>query len=143
MPRKEGERRQIFHQLRHDGRTLIFFESPRRLAETLVDMATEFGADRQAAVARELTKTFEEVQRGCLGELAQWAQQDVKGEISIVVEGDSQSAQSGTVGQDVIDDVRELVDLGVRLKDAAGYVAGRSGLRKNQVYQAVVALSAE
>ncbi|WP_216381844.1 16S rRNA (cytidine(1402)-2'-O)-methyltransferase [Arcanobacterium phocae] len=143
--RKSGERRQLFSKLKYDERTLIFFESPRRLAETLADMAAEFGPDRRAAVARELTKTFEEVQRGSLAALTGWAHdRDVKGEISIVVEGCSRPAsEDDGVGQQAIDDVRELVELGVRLKDAAGYVAQRHGLRKNKVYQAVVALTAD
>lgn len=134
-PRKSGERQQLFGQLKTDPRTLIFFESPRRLAETLTDMAAVFGADRLGAVARELTKTFEEVRRGTLEELAEWAQSDVKGEISIVVEGYTPTHGSGECPPEVLADVHELVSLGVRLKDAAGYVAQRSGLRKNLIYK--------
>lgn len=134
-PRKSGERQQLFGQLKTDPRTLIFFESPRRLAETLTDMAAVFGSDRLGAVARELTKTFEEVRRGTLEELAEWAQSDVKGEISIVVEGYTPTHSSDECPPEVLADVHELVSLGVRLKDAAGYVAQRSGLRKNLIYK--------
>lgn len=66
---------------------MVFFESPSRLAATLDDMATAFGADRRAAVCRELTKLFEEVRRGGAAELAAWAAEGVKGEIVVVVEG--------------------------------------------------------
>ncbi|QRV01986.1 16S rRNA (cytidine(1402)-2'-O)-methyltransferase [Arcanobacterium phocisimile] len=137
--RKSGERRQAFAKLSRDERTMIFFESPRRLHETLVDMSAVFGADRQAAVARELTKVYEEVRRGSLAELVEWSAGEVKGEISLVVAGyrDNPAGQS-VVTPELIADVRELTELGARMKDAAGFVAKRAGVRKNVLYQAVL-----
>lgn len=118
---------------------MIFFESPRRLHETLKDMSAIFGADRPAAVARELTKVYEEVARGSLAELVEWSAGEIKGEISIVVGGyRDDCAGQREIAPEVIADVKELVELGVRMKDAAGFVAQRAGLRKNVLYQAVL-----
>jgi len=85
-PRKPGERRSLFARLAAEPRTLVFFEAPHRIAGTLADLAAAFGADRPAALCRELTKTYEEVRRGSLGELAAGAD-DVRGEITLVVAG--------------------------------------------------------
>lgn len=139
--RKSGERLRTFEGLARDGHTLIFFESPRRLHDTLVDMAEVFGGDRMAAVARELTKTYEEVKRGTLEELVEWSATEVKGEICIVVEGYSQASGEGegsVVDPDWVAEVRALADLGLRLKDAAGHVAARVGARKNELYKAAL-----
>src|SRR4051812_27592397 len=87
-PRKEGERRRTLEALAAEPRTMVFFEAPHRLPATLAAMAQAFGADRPAAVARELTKTYEEVRREPLGDLARWAaDSDVLGEITLVVAG--------------------------------------------------------
>src|SRR5271166_4107258 len=77
-PRRAGERARRFAELTDERRTMVFFESPRRLAKTLADLAGTLGADRRAVVCRELTKTHEEIRRGTLGELAQWAGPDRK-----------------------------------------------------------------
>lgn len=89
LPRKAGERRSRLREVAAERRTLVFFESTHRIEDTLAAMAEEFGADRRAAVCRELTKTYEEVRRGGLGELAAWAVANggVRGEITVVVEG--------------------------------------------------------
>src|SRR5437879_6275039 len=73
--------------LADERRTIVFFEAPHRLADSLADLAEAFGADRRAAVCRELTKTYEEVKRGTLAELAHWASGEVRGEITLVVAG--------------------------------------------------------
>ena len=86
-PRKAGERRRALASVATDQRTLVWFEAPHRIVETLTAMAEVLGADRRAAVCRELTKTYEEVRRGTLGELAVWAADGVRGEITIVVAG--------------------------------------------------------
>ena len=138
--RKAGERKTAFQKLSTDERTMIFFESPRRLHETLVDMASEFGADRRAAVARELTKTYEEVRRGTLAELVAWSADEVKGEISIVVEG-FRSTGDTAIDSTLVSEVLNLAALGLRLKDAAGHVAAREGLRKNELYSAALSAS--
>lgn len=85
--RRPGPRRARFAALAAEERTMVFFESPHRLAATLADAAAELGADRRAAVCRELTKTYEEVRRGRLGELAAWAAGGVRGEITVVIAG--------------------------------------------------------
>src|SRR5262245_8771477 len=87
VPRKAGERSRRLGGLRDERRTMVFFESPRRLARTLADMAAAFGPDRRAAVCRELTKTHEEIRRGTLAELEQWAAEGVLGEITLVIAG--------------------------------------------------------
>lgn len=138
--RKAGERKTAFQKLATDERTMIFFESPRRLHETLVDMASEFGADRRVAVARELTKTYEEVRRGTLAELVAWSADEVKGEISIVVEG-FRSTGDTAIDSTLVSEVLNLAALGLRLKDAAGHVAAREGLRKNELYSAALSAS--
>ena len=95
LPRKAGERRTRLREVEGERRTLVYFEAPHRLDDTLAAMAEIFGADRRAAVCRELTKTYEEVKRGPLGELAAWAAEGVRGEITIVVEGAPESGPRG------------------------------------------------
>ena len=87
LPRKAGERAARLAELADERRTMVFFESPHRLADALAALAAAFGADRPAAVCRELTKTYEEVRRGTLAELAAWAADGVRGEITLVVAG--------------------------------------------------------
>ncbi len=86
-PRRPGQRARRFAELAADRRTLVFFESPRRLAATLGELAGAFGPERPGAVCRELTKVHEEIRRGTLGELAAWAADGVRGEITLVVGG--------------------------------------------------------
>src|SRR5690349_16106223 len=87
LPRKAGERRRRLASLADERRTMVFFESPHRLADALADAAAAFGPEREAAVCRELTKTYEEIRRGSLTELVSWAAESVKGEITLVVGG--------------------------------------------------------
>lgn len=135
-PRREAERRRVFAELGDERRTMVFFDSPHRLAQTLSAMAAVFGPDRRAAVCRELTKTYEEVRRGSLGELADWAAEGVRGEVSIVVAG----APAGEARvADHVGEVLERVAAGERLKDAAGAVAAATGLSKRELYQAALA----
>ena len=87
-PRRPGERQRRFAELAGDRRTQVYFESGRRLASTLTELAASHGEDRQAVVCRELTKTHEEIRRGTLAELAAWAGSGaVRGEITLVVAG--------------------------------------------------------
>ena len=134
LPRKEGEATRYLQDLATDPHTLIFFESPRRAAATLSRMAEVFGADRPAALCRELTKDYEEVRRGPLGELAAGAD-DVLGEVTIVVAGYQRSARA----QDHVGAVLALAAEGMRLKDAAAEVAAATGARKNDLYKAALA----
>ncbi|MBR6459187.1 MAG: 16S rRNA (cytidine(1402)-2'-O)-methyltransferase [Actinomycetaceae bacterium] len=137
VPRKQGERLAALQALAREERTMIFFESPRRLGQTLADMAEVFGPERLGAVCRELTKTHEDVRRGALGELASTYAGEVLGEIVIVVAG-YVSDGGGDVNEADVREVCELADLGVRLKDAAGHVAARTGARRNALYQAAL-----
>ncbi|MDQ1669277.1 MAG: rRNA (cytidine1402-2-O)-methyltransferase [Actinomycetota bacterium] len=137
LPRKSGERAARLRELSAERRTLVFFEAPHRLAAALEAMAESFGPERRAAVCRELTKTYEEVRRGGLGDLVTWAADGVRGEITVVVEG---AAAPGPVDVDVLVPlVLDRVTKGERLKDAAADVAQAHGLGRREVYQAVLA----
>ncbi|WP_026127331.1 16S rRNA (cytidine(1402)-2'-O)-methyltransferase [Nocardiopsis lucentensis] len=119
-----------------ERRTMVFFESPHRIAATLTAMADAFGPDRRAAVCRELTKTYEEVRRGGLGELAAWAAEGVRGEISVVVEGARPGGGSASPA-DLIAAVSALEEEGVRRKEAISRVAKEAGVPKREVYDLV------
>ncbi len=134
--RKAGERGRQLVALADERRTMVFFEAPHRLAETLRAMADAFGADRSAAVCRELTKTYEEVRRGPLADLAGWAADGVRGEITVVVAG---AVPRRVSVPEALPAVRDLVDGGLRLKDACGQVAADTGLSKKALYDAAVA----
>lgn len=135
-PRKPGERARVFADLAQDPRTLLFFESPHRTGATLAAMAEAFGADRPAAVCRELTKTYEEVVRGTLAELAIWAQGEVRGEVCLVVAGSTGPQRVPEVGE-LVEEVSELVRSGYRMKDAVKVTAGRHGVSGRELYDAV------
>lgn len=140
-PRRAGERASAFAELSAERRTMVFFEAPHRVADTLAAMAAAFGADRPAVVCRELTKTYEEVRRGPLADLAGWAASGtVLGEITVVVRG---AATAPAVATDaLVREVEALVARGARLKEAVGAVATGSGARRNEIYEAVLAARA-
>jgi 16S rRNA (cytidine1402-2'-O)-methyltransferase len=117
-------------------RTCVFFESPHRLAATLADAAKILGAERSAAVCRELTKPYEEVRRGGLGALAEWAADGVRGEITVVLAG-APLANSTDVAE-LVGEVTERVTAGERLKDAVTAVATEYGVPKRDLYQAAI-----
>ncbi|ONI64053.1 16S rRNA (cytidine(1402)-2'-O)-methyltransferase [Leifsonia sp. ALI-44-B] len=137
LPRKPSERRQALHALAAERRTMVFFESPNRLAASLHDMAGEaaFGPTRRVVVCRELTKMFEEVKRGTAHELALWADPGVRGEICVVVEGAPERIIDAEEG---IRQVRALVAGGMRVKEAAAEVAEATGMSKRDLYQAAI-----
>jgi 16S rRNA (cytidine1402-2'-O)-methyltransferase len=135
LPRTPGRRAAAVAALAGEPRTLVFFESPRRVAASLAALAEGFGADRPAAVCRELTKTYEEVLRGSLGELAAWAAStEVLGEVTLVVGGRTAPAVAD-VGA-MVAEVRSRVAAGMRLKDAVTEVAGAAGYPKRELYDA-------
>jgi len=136
LPRKAGERSRVLAEAAQERRTLVYFEAPHRLAETLEAMSEAFGPERRAAVCRELTKTYEEVRRGTLAELATWAAEGVRGEITVVVAG---AERVVTSVDDALHGIRERVAAGERLKDVAADVASRTGLSKKALYDAAVA----
>ncbi|TYP86208.1 16S rRNA (cytidine1402-2'-O)-methyltransferase [Blastococcus xanthinilyticus] len=138
LPRKGGERRSRFAGLADERRTMVFFESPHRLADALADAAGAFGGEREAAVCRELTKTYEEVRRGGLAELAAWAAEGVRGEITLVVAGAPERAVELTAGE-LAAAVAVEEAAGATRKDAIRAVVTRTGLPRRTVYDAVVA----
>lgn len=136
LPRKPGERARALADLAGERRTMVFFEAPHRLAVSLEAMATAFGAARRAAVCRELTKTWEEVRRGALAELAAWAAIGVRGEVTVVVGGADAVVSSV---EDALPGIRERVAAGERLKDVSADVAASTGLSRKALYDAALA----
>jgi 16S rRNA (cytidine1402-2'-O)-methyltransferase len=141
LPRKGGERRTKLASLADERRTMVFFESPHRLADALADAAGAFGDDRAAAVCRELTKTHEEIRRGPLADLAAWAADGVKGEITLVVGGAS-AAPVELSPEELAASVAAEEAAGASRKDAIRAVVVRTGLPRRTVYDAVVAAKA-
>lgn len=132
LPRKPGDRRGTLRGLATEARTMVFFESPNRLAASLTDMATVFGETRRVVVCRELTKFYEEVKRGTAAELAEWAAAGVRGEICVVVAGAEPRIMDIATG---VAEVLSLVEGGARLKDAASDVSTATGLSKRDLYE--------
>lgn len=138
-PRRSGERRGYLDDLADERRTLVFFESPHRVAGTLTDMIAAFGADRPAALARELTKTHEEVRRASLGDLATSVAADPpRGEITLVVGGAVPGAVVVEAAGDLAAAVAALEATGTTRKAAISAVAKAHGRPKREVYAAVV-----
>jgi 16S rRNA (cytidine1402-2'-O)-methyltransferase len=133
VPRKSGERKRLFGQLVAERRTMVFFEAPHRIHESLVDAAEVFGSDRPAAVARELTKKFEQTIRGTLLDLVEWASVAQKGEMVLVIGG---APEESIEAVDLVREVRQLTASGVGLKQAVAQVASMHGASKSELYQA-------
>jgi 16S rRNA (cytidine1402-2'-O)-methyltransferase len=139
LPRKAGERLGRLREVAEERRTLVYFEAPHRLDDTLAAMADVFGGDRRAAVCRELTKTYEEVKRGPLKELAAWAAEGVRGEITVVVEGAPRTAGPELSAAELARRVAVREEAGEGRKDAIAAVALTVGVPKRTVFDAVVA----
>ncbi|TDC09724.1 16S rRNA (cytidine(1402)-2'-O)-methyltransferase [Nonomuraea longispora] len=135
-PRKPGERARRLAALAGEERTMVFFEAPHRLASSLAAMAEAFGPGREAAVCRELTKTYEEVRRGGLGELAAWAESGVKGEITVVVAGHVARAEEQDMDA-LVAQVDRMVAEGTQRKLAVAEVAKGAGVPKRELYDLV------
>ncbi|MFF0489933.1 16S rRNA (cytidine(1402)-2'-O)-methyltransferase [Nocardia sp. NPDC004068] len=138
-PRKSGPRKQWLRTLIREPRAVVFFEAPHRLADSLTDAVEILGPDRRAAVCRELTKTYEEVVRGTLAELAAWATEHARGEITVVIEG-AQPLSADPA--DLVDEVEALVTEGIRLKEACAEIAAATGASRRELYDAVLAARA-
>ncbi|MEU6217326.1 16S rRNA (cytidine(1402)-2'-O)-methyltransferase [Streptomyces sp. NPDC047022] len=138
LPRKAGERLSRLREVAEERRTLVYFEAPHRLQAALAAMAEVFGDGRRAAVCRELTKTYEEVRRGPLGELVEWAGQGVRGEITVVVEGAGEKVGELDAAE-LVRRVRVREEAGERRKEAIAAVAVEAGVPKREVFDAVVA----
>ncbi|MFT5577366.1 MAG: 16S rRNA (cytidine1402-2'-O)-methyltransferase [Paraglaciecola psychrophila] len=120
--------------LQQESRTLIFYEAPHRILACLTDMAAVFGEDRQLVLARELTKTFETIRRGCAGEIAAWVAADSnqqRGECVVLVRGADKELEDHSEGHRVFD----LLAMELPLKQAASLAAKITGTKKNALYQ--------
>ena len=133
-PRKQAARRSWLAGLAGEPRTAVFFESPRRLPECLRDAVETLGEGRRAVVCRELTKVHEEIRRGTLAELADWADEGVLGEITVVLAG----AEPVVDPQALVGEVAALVDAGMRVKEACAAVAERHPVSRRDLYEAVL-----
>ena len=138
LPRKSGERQARIRELQADRRTTVLFEAPHRVADTLADLLAVLGPDRRAVIARELTKRYEEVVRGTLPELVAWADHQVRGEITLVVEGAAQ-VRAELTPDELVAQVRVREAAGLTRKEAIVAVASENGLVRATVYDAVVA----
>jgi len=137
-PRASGARLASFEKLRHEERTMVFFEAPHRIGDSLGDAVAVFGAQRRAAICREMTKRYEETIRGTLAELSSWADSnEVLGEITLVVEGASMDSASMSADE-MVARVREFEGAGMDRKAAIASVAQEFGIAKRLVYAAVV-----
>ena len=137
-PRTSGARQTSFTKLAEEERTMIFFEAPHRLLESLTDAKAIFGATRNGAICREMTKTYEEVIRGNLEELENWARSnEILGEITLVLEGYDPTSKSYS-SQDLIALVLKEESAGISRKDAIAEVARATGTAKREVFDAMV-----
>ena len=136
-PRRDGPRARRFAELAAEPRTMVFFEAGRRAGATLAGLAAAFGPGRRAVVCRELSKTHEEIRRGTLGELAEWAADGLLGEVTLVVAGRDQAPAMDTAAAAAEVAAREAA--GTPRKEAIAAVAAESGLPRRDVYNAVVA----
>ncbi|HEX2177007.1 MAG TPA: 16S rRNA (cytidine(1402)-2'-O)-methyltransferase [Nocardioidaceae bacterium] len=135
LPRKAGERRSRLADVAEEPRTMVFFEAPHRTAAALSAMAESFGAGRRAAVCRELTKLHEEVRRGTLAELGEWASDGVRGEVTIVVGGHVPRGPAEYDDEAVAALVDAAEQRGLSRKDAVVVVARETGVAKRAVYE--------
>lgn len=135
-PRKSGQRKEWLRTLTSEARAVVFFEAPHRLADCLADAVEVLGPTRRAAVCRELTKTYEEVVRGTLAELAAWAVEGARGEITVVLEG---AQPVSAEPADLVGQVEALIESGLRLKDACAEVSAATGASRRELYDAVLA----
>lgn len=135
LPRKQGDRRKMFASLAREPRTMVFFESPHRILESLQDAVLELGAERAATVSRELTKKFEYTERGSLEHLVEWARTEPKGEMVLVVAG---AVAEAVKTEDLVEQVLALTAEGAGLKDAVAEIATAAGASKGDLYQLVL-----
>ena len=137
-PRSQGARKTFYEKLRFEERTMVIFEAPHRLQESLEDAASVLGSERAGAICREMTKTYEETIRGSLAELIDWAsQKEVLGEITLVLAGVTAGSEEKT-SEDALERVREYEAAGMDRKGAIATVAEEFGIPKKIVYAAVV-----
>ena len=138
LPRKSGERRKLFQSLLLETRTMVFFESPHRIDDALKDALTVFGESRQATVSRELTKKFEQTARGTIPELLEWSANPTKGELVLVIAGNSEASATTATLEELLLEVEEGRSAGLSLKQSVAKVAEKHSLSKSDLYQQVL-----
>jgi 16S rRNA (cytidine1402-2'-O)-methyltransferase len=138
LPRKSGERKKLFQSLLQEARTMVFFESPHRIDDSLKDALTVFGPDRQATVSRELTKKFEQTVRGTIPELLEWSANPTKGELVLVIAGNTEANASTASIEDLLKEVEQGRSEGLSLKLSVAKVAKAHSLSKSDLYQQVL-----
>jgi 16S rRNA (cytidine1402-2'-O)-methyltransferase len=136
LPRRRGELDTRLRSLASERRTMVFFESPRRVGKTLAAMAGVFGDTRSAVVARELTKTHEEIKRGPLAELAEWAADGLLGEVTLVVAGADRAPPAELGDGEIRLRVERAVEAGATRRDAVASIAQQTGLPRRRIYAA-------
>ena len=135
LPVNRKQKKERLAELLQEKRTTIFYEAPHKLRTTLDDLTNAFGADRSITLCRELTKTYEEIRRGTLGELAEWAVDGARGEITVVIEGGTAAAATAA---DLVPKALELAEAGMRLKDACKQVAKGTEVSNRELYDAAL-----
>ena len=138
LPRKSGERRKLFQSLLLETRTMVFFESPHRIDDALKDALYVFGESRQATVSRELTKKFEQTIRGTIPELLEWSANPTKGELVLVIAGNSEASVTTATLEELLLKVEEGRSAGLSLKQSVAKVAEKHSLSKSDLYQQVL-----
>lgn len=138
LPRKSGERKKVFQTLLQEPRTMVFFESPHRIDDSLKDALTIFGPERQATVSRELTKKFEQTVRGTLPELLEWSANPTKGELVLIIAGNTEANASTASIEDLLKEVEQGRSEGLSLKLSVAKVAEKHSLSKSDLYQQVL-----
>ncbi|SHG41787.1 16S rRNA (cytidine1402-2'-O)-methyltransferase [Thermosyntropha lipolytica DSM 11003] len=134
LPAKEGAREKLLQELKREKRTLIFYEAPHRLVKTLQSMAKILGEERRIAVAREITKLYEEVRRGSLREIERYfAHNPPKGEFTLIVEGDREEKEVDR--EKVLAEVKMLIDKGMDKKEALKMKAREYKIKKSELYK--------
>jgi 16S rRNA (cytidine1402-2'-O)-methyltransferase len=138
LPRKSGERKKLFQSLLLETRTMVFFESPHRIDDSLKDALSVFGETRQASVSRELTKKFEQTIRGTLPELLEWSANPTKGELVLVIAGNTEATTTSASLEDLLAEVEKSRSEGLSLKLSVAKVADKHALSKSDLYQQVL-----
>jgi 16S rRNA (cytidine1402-2'-O)-methyltransferase len=138
LPRKSGERKKLFQSLLLETRTMVFFESPHRIDDSLKDALSVFGETRQASVSRELTKKFEQTIRGTLPELLEWSANPTKGELVLVIAGNNAATTTSVSLEDLLAEVEQGRSEGLSLKQSVAKVADKHSLSKSDLYQQVL-----
>ena len=138
LPAQKKERRLRLEALAGEERTMIFYEAPHRLRQTLAELASAFGGTRKISLCRELTKLHEEIARMTLAEaVSHYAENEPRGEYVLVVAGAEERTASVSL-EDAVARARALMESGLRVKDAAKQAAEETGIPKNKLYAAVI-----